>query len=91
MSTSTRARVANESGKRSPPALAIGMFSTEAGAPAALTDIVGVKTCVFVTAATVIAPGAVPGDGVLSFDPVCLKFHGVNSMFCCAAVPVEVF
>ena len=65
MSTSVRVRPANELGKSSPPALATGMFTTSGGASAARTDIVGVNTCVFETAATVIASGAVPGDPIV--------------------------
>ena len=65
MSTSVRVRAANELGKSSPPALATGMFTTSGEASAARTDIVGVNTWVFETAATVIASGAVPGDPIV--------------------------
>ena len=45
-----------------PAAPAIGMCLTSGGASPAVTDIVGEKTCVFETAATVIASGDEPGE-----------------------------
>ena len=45
-----------------PPELAIGICCTLRGAPAARTDNTGENTCLFETAATVTASGAVPGE-----------------------------
>ena len=61
-STSSRALNANAPGKRVPPALAIGTRLRSAGAPADWTESTGANTCVFDTAATVIASGALPGE-----------------------------
>ena len=61
-STSLCPLEANEPGKRVPPDPAVGICCRLCGAPGVRTARIGVKTCVFETAATVIASGAVPGE-----------------------------
>src|SRR5437588_5522618 len=46
-------------------AFSIGICLSVAGALGAVTESAGAKMCVFVTAATVIAAGALPGDWTL--------------------------
>jgi hypothetical protein len=61
-STRTCALVLHEAGVSPPGEGSKAMPWRSAGAPAAVTSSEGAKTCVFVVAATVIAPGAVPGE-----------------------------
>ncbi len=60
-STSVWSMTAHAAGVRFGPACT-GIPRSDAGAPAVVTESAGAKTCVFETAATEIASGAVPGE-----------------------------
>src|SRR5262249_21145985 len=63
-STSVWSVVPHESGALRPPVPRNGIPVTVAGAPGAVTESAGAKTCEFETAATAIPSGAVAGDPV---------------------------